>query len=491
MGTRVFFVSAHGYSCLVSDENRVNYGDVTEKIKTLSEGVDKGYNLNDNLTIVTMQPFSKYSYFSIGTSIFKGCIATGGRDEFIRLIKNIKQDAGSTKLTDFVMKHEVPEKVVDPKYLKVDAIPYQKHKVFNYVNTPIDQELTFQDDNHNATGVFELTKSPNIIKNGPTYYGMLLHFYIIISSEDFPIATPEFRFGMDETKFKSVLKLFDEYDGLEEKYTAKVLHEITKYNKFIYEKYLYNDISTPIKMSNIIACIYALGDIKPKDKVIIITNQCRKGTKVTIPDGDNTYELVGDREHEHRRTLSSGVAFNETIPLLHRAVHQNNYKLVEEMIKSGSVNPEELNVKLEAEGATQQDSLLVYSIWYQRRDMARVLIEGGADVNMDNPLYYAVQKNLEDICELLLEKGAKIDEHIPLQVRYSSRNMKDVFRKHEKLQSAGSRNIKKKKSTKTPKRTLFKKKTTKRTFKKKKKSTRRKKKTKMSFRRKGNNKKRN
>jgi ankyrin repeat protein len=60
------------------------------------------------------------------------------------------------------------------------------------------------------------------------------------------------------------------------------------------------------------------------------------------------------------------------------------------------------------------DSPLCHACMYNKADIAKLLIEAGADVNFKGaygrtPLMYAAGKNNLDICELLLEKGADIN----------------------------------------------------------------------------------
>lgn len=90
--------------------------------------------------------------------------------------------------------------------------------------------------------------------------------------------------------------------------------------------------------------------------------------------------------------------------ITHRPIRDNDIETLVKRIKYG-VDPNYV---------VDDISLLQFAINLEHNEIAKKLIELGADVNLPNskgmtPLHYAAKRNNHEIAAFLLEKGAKID----------------------------------------------------------------------------------
>ena len=95
---------------------------------------------------------------------------------------------------------------------------------------------------------------------------------------------------------------------------------------------------------------------------------------------------------------------------LNEAVIKGNFEKVKECLKNGA----NINYR------HHSNTALHWAIWHKKNDIAKYLIEQGADINLknesettpldgDTPLKYAVQENNVEITNILLEHGADVN----------------------------------------------------------------------------------
>ena len=263
---RVFYISGHAPSCSLQ-----NY---KTQMSRLRFDKKQGRNLN----ILTTQPvgrlsssyldvtipkiFSDYYKDTVISNLLNGNTRKDFDDleEFISLLyfNDLKYEHGSksdinefqSKFNDYIKKHDYVKTETTSKNM-VNFVKYNSNK------PPPDTVINFHQKNlYNdpMIGIFELTKN----------YSDLMEYMEKFRNSNSNIRgrSVKYNLGLEPNHFYK--EIYQEPYSLE---------EILKYNKELEDLIFVKDY---IFLSDVIDIIYRNGNIKDDEKVIIITNQCRK-----------------------------------------------------------------------------------------------------------------------------------------------------------------------------------------------------------------------
>lgn len=263
---RVFYISGHAPSCSLQ-----NY---KTQMRRLTFDKKQGRNLN----ILTTQPvgrlassyldvtipkiFSDYYKDTVISNLLNGNTRKDFDDleEFISLLyfNDLKYEHGSksdinefqSKFNDYIKKHDYVKTVATSQNM-VNFVKYNSNK------PPPDTVINFHQKNlYNdpMIGIFELTKN----------YSDLMEYMEKFRNSNSNIQgrSVKYNLGLEPNHFYK--EIYQEPYSLE---------EILKYNKELEDLIFVKDY---IFLSDVVDIIYRNGNIKDDEKVIIITNQCRK-----------------------------------------------------------------------------------------------------------------------------------------------------------------------------------------------------------------------
>lgn len=120
------------------------------------------------------------------------------------------------------------------------------------------------------------------------------------------------------------------------------------------------------------------------------------------------YEAIDDNDFKSLKKLIEKDPEKANRANLRYAVENNRLEMTEYLILKG------VNINYVPEATENAGTLLQYSIYYGKRESAKIIIKAGADVNLkvvdsESPLYLSVSKGWFDVTEMLIFRGAIID----------------------------------------------------------------------------------